>query len=103
VRADRQTLEESSLDPVKYADYPFYEGRGCIECNGTGFRGRAAIAELLDLSDQIRQMILDRRSAADIKRVAREEGMFFLRDSAVRKVLAGHTTLREVNKVTFVE
>jgi type IV pilus assembly protein PilB len=103
VRIDRQTLEESSLDPVKYADYPFFEGRGCIECNGTGFRGRAAIAELLDLSDQIRQMILDRRSAADIKRVAREEGMLFLRDSAVRKVLGGHTTLREVNKVTFVE
>jgi type IV pilus assembly protein PilB len=103
VRADRQLLEESSLDPVKYADYPFFEGRGCIECNGTGFRGRAAIAELLDLSDQIRQMILDRRSAADIKRVAREEGMLFLRDSAVRKVLGGHTTLREVNKVTFVE
>jgi type II secretory ATPase GspE/PulE/Tfp pilus assembly ATPase PilB-like protein len=103
VRIEAQSLEESALDPQKYGDYPFFEGRGCIECNGTGFRGRAAIAELLDLSDRIRQMILDRRSAADIKRAAREEGMLFLRDSAIRKVLAGHTTLREVNKVTFVE
>ncbi len=103
VRADRQLLEESALDVGKYGDHAFYEGRGCIECNGTGFRGRAAIAELLDLSDDIRQMILDKRSAAEIRNAARDEGMSFLRDSAVRKALAGHTTLREINKVTFVD
>ncbi len=103
VHADRELLEESGLDVGKYGDYTFYEGRGCIECNGTGFRGRAAIAELLDLSDAIRQMILDKRSSAEIRNLARDEGMSFLRDSAVRKALDGHTTLREINKVTFVE
>jgi type IV pilus assembly protein PilB len=103
VKVDRQLLEESGLVIEDYIDHTFYEGRGCIECNGTGFRGRAAIAELLDLSDAIRQMILDRRSAAEIRNAARDEGMSFLRDSALRKALAGHTTLREINKVTFVD
>jgi len=102
VEVDAKTLAESSLEPAEYAGRTFYEGRGCIECNGTGFRGRSAIAELLDL-DKIREMILDRRSAAEIKNTAREEGMSFLRDSAVQKVLQGETTLREINKVTFVD
>ena len=75
---------------------------GCEECGGTGFLGRTAVAELLDMSDRIRQMILERRPAAEIKQAAREEGMTFLRDSALEKVFAGVTTLREINKVTFV-
>ena len=61
------------------------------------------MAELLDMSDRIRQMILERRPAAEIKQAAREEGMTFLRDSALEKVFAGVTTLREINKVTFVQ
>ena len=61
------------------------------------------VSELLDLSDNVRELILDRRSSAEIKRAAREEGMIFLRESAVNKALAGHTTLQEINKVTFVE
>jgi type IV pilus assembly protein PilB len=81
----------------------FYEGAGCIECSGTGFKGRMAICELLDLSDRIREMILDRRPISELKAAAREEGMHLLRESAVAKVLAGETTLREINKVTFVE
>ena len=96
-------LEESGLDAARYATHVFQEGRGCLECNGTGFKGRMAIAEILDMSDQIRQLILDRRSAAEIKRAAREEGMVFMRDVAVSRALEGHTTLREINKVTFVE
>jgi type IV pilus assembly protein PilB len=100
---DADLLEESGLDPREHGGHTFYEGRGCIECNGTGFRGRSAIAELLDLSDRIREAILERRSAAEIKKIAREEGMTFLRDSALRKAFAGETTLREINKVTFVE
>ena len=80
-----------------------YEGAGCFECGGTGFRGRSAIHELLDLSDKIREMIMDKRSTAEIKRMAREEGMTFLRDSAVDKVRHGITTLKEINKVTFIE
>jgi type II secretory ATPase GspE/PulE/Tfp pilus assembly ATPase PilB-like protein len=96
-------LLESGLDLEKWRDVTMYEGAGCFECGGTGFRGRSAIHELLDLSDQIREMIMDRRSTAEIKRVARDSGMTFLRDSAVEKVREGITTLKEINKVTFIE
>jgi type II secretory ATPase GspE/PulE/Tfp pilus assembly ATPase PilB-like protein len=96
-------ITESGLIPADYRGRKFWEGAGCLECNGTGFHGRLAISELLDLSDRIRGMILDRRPAAEIKRAAKEEGMMFLRESAVRKVVEGKTTLREINKVTFVE
>ncbi len=96
-------LEESGIDPKKHGDHVFYEGRGCIDCNGTGYMGRMAIAEILDMSDRIRELILDRKSAAEIKRAAREEGMTFMREAAVARVLEGKTTLREINKVTFVE
>jgi type II secretory ATPase GspE/PulE/Tfp pilus assembly ATPase PilB-like protein len=96
-------LEDSGLDPDRYRDFSFYEGSGCIECNGTGYRGRLAIAELLNLSDNIRQLILDRRSAAEIKRAAKAEGMRFLRESALQKVFSGETTLHDINKATFVE
>jgi type II secretory ATPase GspE/PulE/Tfp pilus assembly ATPase PilB-like protein len=95
-------LRESGLDPDIYSDQSFYDAPGCEECGGTGFLGRTAVAELLDMSDRIRQMILERRPAAEIKQSAREEGMTFLRDSALEKVFAGVTTLREINKVTFV-
>ncbi len=98
-----QLLEDSGLDPERYRDFTFYEGSGCMECNGTGYRGRLAIAELLNLSDNIRQLIIDRRSAAEIKRAAKAEGMRFLRESALQKVFAGETTLHDINKVTFVE
>jgi len=94
---------ESGLNPDEWRDVPTMEGSGCFECGGTGFRGRTAIHELLDLSDKIREMILDRRSTAEIKRVARDEGMTFLRESAVDKVRRGITTLKEINKVTFIE
>ena len=96
-------LEASGLDPVKWRAAPFYEGAGCLECSGTSFRGRTAIHELLDLSDRIREMIIDRRPTSEIKRVAREEGMTFLREAGIEKVRAGITTLREINKVTFIE
>ena len=97
------TLQESGLDPVAIRAQKFYEGAGCIECGGTGYKGRTAICELLDLSDSIREMILDQKPTSEIKKAAREEGMTFLRESAVQKVFAGTTTLREINKVTFVE
>lgn len=96
-------LEESGLTPEMVRGVTFFEGAGCLECNGTGFLGRTAISELLDLSDNIRALILDRRPAAEIKRAAKAEGMKFLRESALERVFAGVTTLREINKVTFVE
>ena len=103
VKLSPQLLEESGLDPAVYSDFTFHEGRGCIECNGTGFLGRVAVSELLDLSDHIRELILDRRPASEIKRAAKEEGMTFLRESALEMVFRGVTTLREINKVTFVD
>ena len=99
----REMLEESGLESTLEHTHPFYEGLGCIECGGTGYKGRMAICELLDLSDRIREMILARKPTTEIKKAAREEGMRFLRESAVERVMSGHTTLREINKVTFVE
>ncbi|HYW41413.1 MAG TPA: GspE/PulE family protein [Bryobacteraceae bacterium] len=96
-------LIESGLNPEEWRDVPLYEGAGCFECGGTGFRGRSAIHELLDLTDKIREMILNKRPTSEIKRAAREEGMTFLRESAVEKMRKGITTLREINKVTFIE
>jgi type IV pilus assembly protein PilB len=96
-------LVESGLDPKDWRDVPFHEGAGCFECGGTGFRGRTAIHELLDLTERIREMILDKRPTSEIKRVAKEEGMTFLRESAIEKVRLGISTLKEINKVTFIE
>ncbi len=98
-----EMLEASGLDPVQWGPVPFYEGQGCIECAGTGYRGRTAIHELLELSDRIREMILDKRPSSEIRRAAREEGMRFLRESALDRVRMGFTTLKEINKVTFIE
>ena len=103
VHYSAEELEASGLDPAQWAQVPFYEGQGCIECAGTGFRGRTAIHELLDLSDRIREMILAKKPTSEIRRAAREEGMRFLRESALDKVRTGVTTLKEINKVTFIE
>src|SRR5216684_327384 len=103
VHYSSEELEASGLDPTQWSEVPFYEGQGCIECAGTGFRGRTAIHELLDLSDRIREMILERKPTSEIRRAAREDGMRFLRESALDKVRGGFTTLKEINKVTFIE
>src|SRR5438309_2392319 len=98
-----EVLRASGLDPDVWGPASFAEGAGCLECSGTGYHGRTAITELLDLSDHIREMIIGRRPTSEIKRAAREEGMTFLRDSGLEKVRAGITTLKEINKVTFIE
>ncbi len=96
-------LKEAGLDPTAWANVVLSEGAGCLECSGTGFHGRTAICELLDLTDRIREMIVDRRPTSEIKRIAREEGMITLRESGLAKIRAGMTTVKEINKVTFVE
>ena len=98
-----EVLKESALDPEVWSKVAFYEGSGCLECSGSGYRGRSAITELLDLSDRIREMIINRRPTSEIKRAAREEGMLFLRDAGLSKIRDGVTTLREINKVTFLD
>ncbi len=103
VQYSAEVLKESGLDPEEWMQVPFYEGPGCLECSGSGYRGRTAISELLDLSDRIREMIINRKPTSEIKKVAKEEGMTFLRDSGLGKIRAGVTTLREINKVTFLD
>src|SRR6266566_763326 len=96
-------IREACLKPEEWADVTLAEGAGCLECSGTGYHGRTAICELLDLTDRIREMIVDRRPTSEIKRVACEEGMITLRESGLAKIRAGITTVKEINKVTFVE
>jgi type IV pilus assembly protein PilB len=102
-RYSPEELKELGLDPTVWSNVTFAEGAGCLECSGTGYHGRTAICELLDLTDRIREMIVDRRPTSEIKRVACEEGMLTLRESGLAKIRAGITTIKEINKVTFVE
>jgi type II secretory ATPase GspE/PulE/Tfp pilus assembly ATPase PilB-like protein len=96
-------LSESGLDPKLYKDTPFYESPGCPECGFTGYKGRTAIAEVLELSDEIREMILEKKPLSEVRKRAKKEGMVFLREVGMDKVLKGITSLRELNKVTFVD
>jgi type IV pilus assembly protein PilB len=98
-----EELKEAGVDPAIGGKIDFVEGAGCLECSGTGYHGRTAICELLDLTDRIREMIVDRRPTSEVKRFAREEGMTTLRESGLAKVRAGITTLKEINKVSFVD
>jgi type IV pilus assembly protein PilB len=99
---DAQFLE-SGLDPAKHRPRTFYEPKGCPDCNQTGYKGRTAIAEILELSDVIREMILERKPLSEVKKRAKAEGMIFLREIGLEKVFDGVTSLRDLNKVTFVE
>ena len=96
-------LRSSGLRPEEVSKREFFRNVGCDACNHTGYRGRTAIHELLDMSDTIREMIIDRRPGSEIRRQAEKEGLSSLRESAVKKVFAGQTTLYEINRVTFVE
>jgi type IV pilus assembly protein PilB len=102
-RVEPELLEASGLEPDRYAGHDWAEGAGCEHCNGTGYRGRAAITEFLALSSRVRQMIIDRKPAADLQAAATAEGMVTLRQSALAQALAGETTLKEINRVTFVD
>jgi type IV pilus assembly protein PilB len=101
--AKDQELVESGLRLEEHRNTPFYINVGCDACNHTGYRGRTAIHELLDLSDNIREMIVERRPGSEVRRAAVAEGLTSLRESALRKVFAGISTLHEINRVTFVE
>src|ERR1700685_593094 len=103
VRYNEQDLLASGLEPAEWRNFNFREGVGCMECGGTGYRGRSAIHELLELDDEIREMLLAKKPGSEIRKKARDKGMGFLRDSALERVRAGITTLREINKVTFIE
>jgi type IV pilus assembly protein PilB len=103
VKAQQALIEESGLNFAQYKDTVFYEGKGCSQCLDTGFRGRKCITEFLDLTDEIKEMILAERPLSEIRYRAVTEGMITLRQSALKKVLNGETSLREINRVTFSE
>jgi general secretion pathway protein E len=101
-RPDEALLRESGLDAAAARDFRFRIGRGCRECRGAGFKGRKAIAELLILNDDIRELIAQRAPARKIKYAAHANGTRFLREAAFEAVKSGETTLQEINRVTFV-
>jgi type IV pilus assembly protein PilB len=103
VKAQQALIEESGLDYEQYKETPFYEGKGCPQCHGTGYRGRKCITEFLDLTDEIKEMIHAERPLSEIRYRAVTDGMITLRQSALKKVLNGETSLREINRVTFSE
>ena len=96
-------LLESGFRPQDVSERVFFRNVGCDACNHTGYRGRTAIHELLDMSDTVREMIIERRPGSEIRRQAEKEGLSSLRESAIKKVFNGSTTLYEINRVTFVE
>jgi type IV pilus assembly protein PilB len=102
-KVDAELLEISGLDAGQYAGQKWYEGAGCDSCHGTGYRGRAAITEFLDMTSNIRQLIIERRPLPELQEAALAEGLLTLRQSALSKVLNGETTLKEINRVTFVD
>ncbi len=103
VRLAPEVLRDAGLDPDRMGNRVVYDGGGCAACNGSGFKGRTAVAELVELNDTIRELIVSRRPAAEIRRVARAAGTTPLRVAALQKVFAGTTTLAEANRVTGSE
>jgi type IV pilus assembly protein PilB len=103
VSYDDNVLLACGMNPDEWRGFAFHEGAGCMECGGTGYRGRTAIHELLDLTDPIRELILEKKPTSEVRKLARKEGMTFLRESALERVRRGITTLKEINKVTFIE
>ena len=98
----RSVLKESGLTPAQARSYRFRAGRGCRECRGSGYKGRKAIAELMILNDEIRELITGRAPVRQLKEAAQASGTRFLRDAAFDAVKSGETTLQEINRVTFV-
>jgi general secretion pathway protein E len=97
-----ELLTASGLTPEQVVGWTFKEGKGCGHCRGSGFKGRKAIAEILDLNDEIRELIIARAPIRQLKQAAQDNGTKLLRDSALALVRNGETTLTEINRVTFI-
>jgi general secretion pathway protein E len=97
-----ELLRESGISPAEAASHNFRIGRGCRECRGSGYKGRRAVAELLILNDEIRELITTRAPMRQLKEAAQKNGTRFLRQAALAAVSRGETSLQEVNRVTFV-
>jgi type IV pilus assembly protein PilB len=94
---------ESAINPAKYRGKTFYKATGCELCKGTGYKGRKAIVEIVDLNDDMKEMFIKQSSTTELKKMAVESGTTFLRKAALKEVVKGETTLEEANRVTFVE
>ena len=94
---------EAGIDYESVKHKTFFEGKGCNDCHGLGFRGRKAITEFLDMTDSIKEMVLNGKSASEIRIAAMAQGMTTLRQAALEKVYRGESTLKEINRVTPVE
>ena len=101
-RPDAALLKESGLTEAQAASFRFRAGRGCRECRGSGYKGRKAIAELMILNDELRELITARAPVRQLKEAARTNGTRFLRDAALEAVKNGESTLEEINRVTFI-
>lgn len=99
---DEKLLKDSGLNKDKVSDFNFVIGQGCGDCRGTGYKGRKVIAEILVMTDELREMITSHQPVRVLKETARANGTCFLRDAAVDAVRRGETTLQEINRVTFV-
>ena len=97
-----ELLADSGLTHEAVSHYKFHAGKGCGQCRGSGYKGRKAIAELLTLNDEIRELIVAREPIRKVKDAARRNGMNSLREAALDLVAQGETTLTEINRVTFV-
>lgn len=103
VQIHPEQCQESGIEYEDVKHLTFYEGKGCNECHGLGFRGRKAITEFLDMTDSIKEMILNEKSISEIRIAAMAQGMTSLRQAALEKVYRGETTLKEINRVTPIE
>jgi type IV pilus assembly protein PilB len=103
VQIHPEQCQESGIEYEDVKHLTFFEGKGCNECHGLGFRGRKAITEFLDMTDSIKEMILNEKSISEIRTAAMAQGMTSLRQAALEKVFRGETTLKEINRVTPIE
>jgi general secretion pathway protein E len=98
---DESDLARVHLTRADVADFRFMHGKGCGDCRGTGFRKRRAIAEILILNDEVRELIIEKQSIRHIKEAARRTGTRSLREAALDLVTTGETTLEEIKRVTL--
>jgi general secretion pathway protein E len=97
---DRSVLKDLGISEGAPAGKNISRGKGCAQCDFTGYRGRLGIFEFLTMSDVVKEMVLEKKSTNIIKEKARSEGMTVLREDGMKKVLAGITTVEEVMRVT---
>ena len=95
-------MTESGLTRAATQGWKFVLGKGCRECRGSGYKGRMAIAELMILNDELRELITSRAPVRQLREAAQRSGTRLLRDAAYDAVRKGQTTLQEINRVTFV-